>query len=69
MPHGVTYRAVWKGLQDVTLVRPQDAIFTLSKDVVSGLPLVLRRGPYGDVHRTSFGDVLRTFSGHKFAER
>ena len=31
-------------------------------------PLVLHTVPYGDVHKTSFADVVRTFSGRNFAE-
>ena len=61
--HGVTYKTVWGRPQDVTLGRPQDVIFQFliddgrgrPKDVGRGLPLALLRGPYEDVHRTSFG--------------
>ena len=29
---------------------------------------MLHRGPYGDVHMTSFGEVVRPSSGRNFAE-
>ena len=52
----------WGRPQDVTLKSPQDVIFQRPKDVGRGSrqdvgrerSLVLHRGPYGDVHRTSF---------------
>ena len=58
------------------LGRPQDVIFQRPKDVVRGrpqdverrCPLALQRGPYEDVHRMSFGGVLRTSSGRNFTE-
>ena len=61
--HGVTYRAVWGCLQDVTLRRPQGVIFQRLNDASRGHPLALHREPYRDVHRTSFRDVLRTSLG------
>ena len=61
--HCVTYRAVWGCLQEVTLGRPQGVIFQRLNDVSRGRSLALRREPFGDVHRTSFRDVLRTSSG------
>ena len=59
--YDVTYRTVWERPQAVTLGRPQVFIFQRPKDVGTSLgvtrrhPLVLHRGPYGDVHRTSLG--------------
>ena len=61
--HCVTYRAVWGCLQDVTSGRPQGVIFQRLNDVSRGCPLALHGEPYGDVHRTSFRDVLRTSLG------
>ena len=37
------------------------------QDVSEGRPLALHRGPYGDVHGSSFADVLRMSSGRNFA--
>ena len=65
---GVTYRTLWGRPQDATLGGPQGVILQRLKDVRRGFPLVLHRGPYGKVDRTSFGDVLRTSSGCNFAE-
>ena len=55
-------RGAWGRPQDVTLKSPQDVIFQRPKDVGRGRrqdvgrerSLALHRGPYGDVHRTSF---------------
>lgn len=38
------------------------------QDVSREHPLALKREPNGDVHRTSFGDVLGMDFGHKFAK-
>ena len=62
-------------MSDVTLEHPQDVIFQCPKgvgrgrpqDVGGGHPLALYRGPYRNVHRISFGDVLRTSSARNFA--
>ena len=71
---------LWVRPQDFTLGRPlrrpQDVIFQRPKDVVRGspqdvergCPLALHRGPYEDVHRISFGGVLRTSSFRNFTE-
>ena len=79
-PKTFTYRTVLGRAQDVKLRRPQDVIFQRPTDVGrrrpqyvgSGNPLVLQRGPYGDIHRKSFGtlsgcpfDVI-VLSGHSF---
>ena len=48
--------------------RLQDVIFQRPKIVGRGCPLALHRRPYGDVHKTSLGEVLRTSSGRNFAE-
>ena len=54
--------------QEVALGSPQDVIFQRPEDVASGRTLVLYRELYGDVHRISFGDVLRTSSRRNFAD-
>ena len=56
--------------------RPQGVIFQLLKDFGRGRPqdngrerpLAFHRGPYRGVHKTSFGDVLRTSSGRNIDE-
>ena len=61
---------------EVTLGRLQDVIFQRLKDVDRRRPqivgrvlsLALHTGPYGDVHKTTFKDVLTTSSGRNFAE-
>ena len=65
--HGVRNRTVWGCLRDITLGRPHDVIFQRPKDVGRALYLVLHREPNGDVHRTSFGDVIGTSLGRHFA--
>ena len=52
--------------QDVTLRRPQCIIFQRPKDVGRGRTLALHKGPYGDYHRTSFGDVVCMSSRRNF---
>ena len=57
------------------LERPQDVIFQRPEDVGRGrpqdlgrrCPVALHSGLNRDVHRTSFGYVLRTPLGHDFA--
>ena len=44
---------------------PEDVVRGRPQDVGRERLLALRGGPYGDVHRTSFGNVLMTFSGRK----
>ena len=50
--------------------RLRKSYFNVSKgrpqDVGRRHPLALHIGPYGDVHRTSFGDIFRTSSWHNF---
>ena len=51
---------MFQQLENVGGARPQD--------VGRGPLLTLHRRLYGDVHRTSFRDMLRMFSGHNFNE-
>ena len=69
MSLGVTYRAIWGRPQDDTLGRLQNVIFQRpeyvsrgrSQDISRGHLLVLHGGPYGDVNKATFGDVLGTY--------
>ena len=72
VPKTFTYRTVLGRPQDVIFQSPMDVGRRRPQYVGSGHPLMLQRGPYGDVHRKSFGtssgcpyDVI-VMSGHSF---
>ena len=44
--------------QDITLGHIYNAIFQRPTNVGRGRPLALHGGPYGEVHRTSFGEAI-----------
>ena len=69
---GVTYRAISGRPRYVTLARPQGVMVQccqFPQEVGRVRPLALNRGPYGDVHMTFLGDVLRMSWRRNFAER